>query len=59
MLSVMGQPLTVLTGSNSTDGGFKIYSYNKEKGRETYFTIWDDEGAIDSGMYLGTYFFKK
>ena len=59
MLSLMGQPLSVRSGSHSTDGGFKIYSYSKEKGKETYFTIWDDEGTIHDGMYKGAYFFKK
>jgi hypothetical protein len=59
MLSLMGQPITVTGSSNSIDGSFKIYSYSKENGRETYFTIWDDEGTIDNGMYDGSYFFKK
>jgi hypothetical protein len=59
MVSLMGRPLAVKSGSNSTDGGFKIYSYSNEKGKETFFTIWDDEGTIDSGMYRGAYFFKK
>ena len=59
MLVLMGQPIELITGSHPTDGGFKIYSYSKEKGKETYFTIWDDEGIIDNGMYQGVYFFKK
>jgi hypothetical protein len=53
MLVLMGQPIELITGSHPTDGGFKIYSYSKEKGKETYFTIWDDEGIIDNGMYQG------
>jgi hypothetical protein len=59
MLVLMGQPIELITGSHPTDRGFKIYSYSKEKGKETYFTIWDDEGVIDNGMYQGVYFFKK
>ena len=59
MLAVMGQPIELIAGSHPTDGGFKIYSYSKEKGKETYFTIWDDDGVIDNGMFEGVYFFKK
>jgi hypothetical protein len=59
MLALMGQPIELKTGSHSIDGGYKIYSYSKEKGKETYFTIWDDDGVIDNGMYQGVYFFKK
>ena len=59
MLALMGQPVELITGSHATAGAFKIYSYSKEKGKETYFTIWDDDGLIDNGMYQGLYFFKK
>ena len=59
MLSLMGQPLEVTTGSHPSDGSFKLYNYSKEKGKETYFTIWDSDGIIDNGMYKGTYFYKK
>lgn len=59
MIELMGQPLEVTANSNAQDGGFKIYSYSKDKGKETYFTIWDSDGVIDNGMYQGTYFHKK
>ena len=59
MLALMGQPIELIASSHPIDGGFKIYSYSKEKGKETYFTIWDDDGVIDNGMYQGVYFFKK
>ena len=59
MLVLMGQPIELITSSHATDGGFKVYSYSKEKGKETYFVIWDNDGVIDNGMYQGVYFFKK
>ena len=59
MLALMGQPVELITGSHATAGAFKIYSYSKEKGKETYFTIWDDDGLIDNGMYQGLYFSKN
>ena len=59
MLALMGPPIELIAGSHPADGGFKIYSYSKEKGKETYFTIWDDDGVIDNGMFQGVYSFKK
>jgi hypothetical protein len=59
MLALMGQPIELIASSHPIDGGFKVYSYSKEKGKETYFTIWDDDGVIDGGMYQGVYFLKS
>lgn len=56
MLRLLGQPIDVKEGGNSDDGGFKIYSFSNEKGKETFFTIWDSDGKITSGMYQGTSF---
>lgn len=56
MLRTLGQPIDVKEGNNSDDGGFKIYSFSNEKGKETFFTIWDSDGKITSGMYRGTSF---
>ncbi|NBQ47449.1 MAG: hypothetical protein EBU33_03215 [Sphingobacteriia bacterium] len=50
-----GEPLEIIEKSNATDGKFKLYSFSKEKGKETYFTIWDSDGKVESGMYQGAY----
>lgn len=56
MLRVLGKPISVKEGNNLDDGTFKIYSFSNEKGKETFFTIWDSDGKITSGMYQGTWF---
>lgn len=48
-----GEPVEVKEGSNSSDGKYKIYSFSKDKGKETFFTIWDSDGKVESGMYQG------
>lgn len=58
MVKALGQPVAVKRGPHSVDGAFTIYTYSEEKGRETFFTIWDSDGKIDNGMYQGTYFSK-
>jgi len=59
MIGILGQPKNVERGNHARDGGFSIYKYSDEKGRETFFTIWDSDQRIDNGMYEGTYFYKK
>ena len=49
----LGEPVEVTEGNNSSDGKYKIYSFSKEKGKETFFTIWDSDGKVSSGMYQG------
>jgi hypothetical protein len=56
MLRVLGKPIDVKEGGNSDDGAFKIYSFSNQKGKETFFTVWDSDGKITSGMYQGTWF---
>ena len=56
MLAEFGQPLEVSEGSNIDDGPFKIYSFDKTKGRETFFTIWEREGVVNGGMFKGVPF---
>lgn len=50
-----GEPLEITEKSNADDGKFKLYSFSKEKGKETFFTIWDSDGKVSSGMYQGAY----
>jgi ParB-like chromosome segregation protein Spo0J len=50
-----GEPVEIKEGNNPSDGKYKIYSFSKEKGKETYFTIWDSDGKVESGMYQGMY----
>jgi hypothetical protein len=56
MLKEVGQPVAVTDGGHPDDGTFKLYNYGGEKGAETFFTIWDSDGKISSGMYQGTSF---
>ena len=56
MLRLMGEPIEVTEGSHPEDGSYKIYSFSKEKDKETFFTVWDSDGKISSGMYQGTWF---
>lgn len=58
MVAELGEPIETTTGNNSDDGAFTIYTYSKEKKKETLFTIWDSDGTISSGSYQGTYFSK-
>ena len=57
MLRLMGEPIEVTEGSHPEDGSYKIYSFSKEKDKETFFTVWDSDGKISSGMYQGTWFY--
>lgn len=58
MVEVFGEPLEVKNGSHTVDGSYSIYVYSNEKGKETFFTIWDSEELISSGSYLGNAFNK-
>jgi hypothetical protein len=58
MINKLGEPSETLYSSNAEDGKFSIYTYSKEKGKETLFTIWDSDEKITSGCYQGTYFSK-
>jgi hypothetical protein len=56
VLRLMGDPIDVHQGNNSADGAFKVYSFSKQKGKETFFTIWASDGVISGGMYQGVSF---
>lgn len=58
MLAEFGKPLEVSEGANATDGPFKIYSFDKTKGRETFFSIWQSDGTVSGGMFEGVSFSK-
>lgn len=58
MINKLGEPSETLDSSNAEDGKFSTYTYSKEKGKETLFTIWDSDEKITSGCYQGTYFSK-
>lgn len=56
MLKELGEPAKITEGGHPDDGTFNLYSYGGAKGGETFFTIWDSDGKISSGMYKGTSF---
>jgi hypothetical protein len=56
MISILGEPKNVEHSNSASDGGFSIYKYSDQKGKETFFIIWDSDQRIDNGMYEGTYF---
>jgi hypothetical protein len=58
MIAELGEPTETKSGTNTEDGNFSIYTYSKEKNKETLFIIWDSDGKISSGSYQGTYFNK-